>query len=67
MDLSKEFEHYMAHLAKGLGRADRHAGLSGYCTGQPHAGELGADQLRQLGSPFICQNNLGGNSHSPSP
>ena len=33
MDLSKEFEHYMAHLAQGLGHADRHAGLSSYCTG----------------------------------
>lgn len=33
MDLSKEFERYMAHLAQGLGHADRHAGLSGYCTG----------------------------------
>src|SRR3989441_9964046 len=33
MDLSKEFGRYMAHLAEGLGHADRHAGLSGYCTG----------------------------------
>ncbi len=33
MDLSKEFEGYMAHLAQGLGHADRHAGLAGYCTG----------------------------------
>ena len=33
MDISKEFEHYMTHLAEGLGHADRHAGLSGYCTG----------------------------------
>ena len=33
MDLSKEFERYMAHLAQGLGHADRQAGLSGYCTG----------------------------------
>ena len=33
MDLSKEFEQFMAHLAKGLGHADRQAGLSGYCTG----------------------------------
>ena len=33
MDLSKEFEDYMAHLAPGLGHADRHSGLSGYCTG----------------------------------
>jgi SRSO17 transposase len=33
MDLSKEFEQFMAHLAQGLGHADRHAGLSGYCTG----------------------------------
>jgi SRSO17 transposase len=28
MDISKEFEHYMTHLAKGLGHADRHSGLS---------------------------------------
>jgi SRSO17 transposase len=33
MDISKEFEHYMTHLAKGLGHADRHSGLSAYCTG----------------------------------
>ena len=33
MDLSKEFELFMAHLAKGLGHADRQAGLRGYCTG----------------------------------
>src|SRR5450830_580363 len=33
MDISKEFEQYMAHLAEGLGHADRRAGLNGYCTG----------------------------------
>lgn len=33
MDASGEFEHYLAHLSQGLGHADRHAGLSGYCTG----------------------------------
>ncbi|MGH8830300.1 MAG: IS701 family transposase, partial [Polaromonas sp.] len=33
MDSSKEFNRYMAHLAQALGHADRHAGLSGYCTG----------------------------------
>ena len=33
MGISKEFDRYMAHLAEGLGHADRHAGLSGYCTG----------------------------------
>ena len=33
MNISKEFEHYMMHLAEGLGHADRHSGLSGYCTG----------------------------------
>ena len=33
MDISKEFANYMAHLAERLGHADRHAGLSGYCTG----------------------------------
>lgn len=33
MDASEEFERYLTHLAQGLGHADRHAGLSGYCTG----------------------------------
>ena len=33
MDIPKEFGLYMAHLAKGLGHADRHTGLAGYCTG----------------------------------
>ncbi|MBI3903230.1 MAG: IS701 family transposase, partial [Nitrosomonadales bacterium] len=33
MDASEEFEHYLTHLAQELGHADRHAGLSGYCTG----------------------------------
>lgn len=33
MDISKEFNRYMAQLAQALGHADRHAGLSGYCTG----------------------------------
>jgi SRSO17 transposase len=33
MDISQEFNCYVAHLSQGLGHADRHAGLSGYCTG----------------------------------
>ena len=33
MDISKEFDRYMVHLAEGLGHADRQAGLAGYCTG----------------------------------
>ena len=33
MDDLIEFERYMAHLSEGLGHADRHAGLHGYCTG----------------------------------
>lgn len=33
MDIAKEFDDYMAYLGQGLGHADRHAGLSGYCTG----------------------------------
>lgn len=33
MDASEEFERYLTHLAQGLGHADRHAGLGGYCTG----------------------------------
>ena len=33
MNTFKEFERYIAHLSEGLGHADRHAGLKGYCTG----------------------------------
>ena len=33
MSASQRFEHYMEHLAGGLGHMDRHAGLKGYCTG----------------------------------
>jgi SRSO17 transposase len=33
MDAAKEFNRYIAHLSEGLGHADRHAGLRGYCTG----------------------------------
>ncbi len=33
MGLPEEFNRYVAHLCQGLGHADRHAGLSGYCTG----------------------------------
>ena len=33
MNELQEFERYMAHLNEGLGHADRHAGLLGYCTG----------------------------------
>ena len=33
MDIAKEFDGYMAYLMQGLGHADRHAGLTGYCTG----------------------------------
>jgi SRSO17 transposase len=33
MDDLAEFDRYMAHLSEGLGHADRHAGLRGYCTG----------------------------------
>lgn len=33
MGASARFERYMGHLAAGLGHADRHAGLKGYCTG----------------------------------
>jgi len=33
MDIAKEFTRYVAYLSEGLGHADRHAGLSGYCTG----------------------------------
>ena len=33
MNASQRFEHYMEHLAGGLGHMDRHAGLKGYCTG----------------------------------
>jgi SRSO17 transposase len=33
MSVVQEFNRYIEHLSKGLGHADRHAGLSGYCTG----------------------------------
>ena len=33
MDTIKEFNRYMDHLSERLSHADRHAGLSGYCTG----------------------------------
>ncbi|MGH9570383.1 MAG: IS701 family transposase [Candidatus Angelobacter sp.] len=33
MNAAQEFNQYIAHLSEGLGHADRHAGLSGYCTG----------------------------------
>ena len=33
METFKEFERFIAHLSEGLGHADRHAGLRGYCTG----------------------------------
>ena len=33
MNELQDFERYMAHLSEGLGHADRHAGLRGYCTG----------------------------------
>lgn len=33
MNASERFDHYLKHLGEGLGHADRHAGLQGYCTG----------------------------------
>ena len=33
MDTVEEFNRYMVYLSERLGHADRHAGLSGYCTG----------------------------------
>ena len=33
MSVTEEFSHFIAHLSEGLGHADRHAGLIGYCTG----------------------------------
>ena len=33
MDANERFDQYLEHLAEGLGHADRHAGLQGYCTG----------------------------------
>ena len=33
MNASQRFERYLDHLSAGLGHADRHAGLKGYCTG----------------------------------
>lgn len=33
MNSAQRFDAYMEHLAEGLGHADRHSGLKGYCTG----------------------------------
>ncbi len=33
MNAAQRFDCYLEHLSAGLGRADRHAGLRGYCTG----------------------------------
>ncbi len=33
MNTAERFDLYLDHLSKGLGHADRHAGLRGYCTG----------------------------------
>ena len=33
MSGAKEFSRYIEHLSEGLGHSERHAGLSGYCTG----------------------------------
>ena len=33
MSAIERFDRYLEHLAEGLGHADRHAGLRGYCTG----------------------------------
>ena len=33
MGASDRFDQYLEHLAQGLGHADRHEGLKGYCTG----------------------------------
>lgn len=33
MNAAKEFSECIAHLSEGFGHADRHAELSGYCTG----------------------------------
>ena len=33
MGAIENFDRYLEHLAGGLGHADRHAGLKGYCTG----------------------------------
>ena len=33
MNVAERFDLYLEHLSEGLGHADRHAGLRGYCTG----------------------------------
>ena len=33
LNTASDFDHYLTHLSAALGHADRHAGLSGYCTG----------------------------------
>ena len=40
-----EVEHYMAHLGEGLGHADRHAGLLGYCAGDVAAGAWSVEPM----------------------
>ncbi len=62
MDELQEFDRYMAHLNEGLGHADRHAGLRGYCTGlmsslqrksvEPMAAHI--DPLKALASPVAA-------------
>jgi SRSO17 transposase len=39
MGASERFDRYMEHLAAGLGHADRHTGLRGYCAGLLLPGE----------------------------
>lgn len=55
MDIVKEFVRYVAYLSQGLGHADRHAELSGYCTGLmlllSHKGV-------KLPAFYQCQRNL---------
>ncbi len=33
MNADEHFNYYLEHLSSGLGHADRHPGLRGYCTG----------------------------------
>lgn len=43
--LPERFERYLEYLSEGLGHADRHAGLKGYCTGLSCPQVLGPDGM----------------------
>ncbi len=60
MSAAERFDLYLEHLSAGLGRADGHAGLRGYCTGlmlplsrksvEPHGRAGGSDACQPRGT-----------------